>query len=70
MTHIVLAGAKIAAAPSKPAAFAMPELNRKLDDEEIADVVNYIRNAWGNSATMTNARAVSKVRKDVEHGGG
>ena len=68
--HIVLAGAKTAMTPGKPTGFAMPAFDWKLDDKEVADLVNYIRNAWGNHASRTSARAVSKVRKDVEHGGG
>ncbi|MEO8186823.1 MAG: cytochrome c [Burkholderiaceae bacterium] len=70
VTHIVLAGAKTAATPGKPTRFAMPAFAWKLNDREVADLVNYIRNAWGNHSSLTNQNAVSKVRKDVEHGGG
>jgi mono/diheme cytochrome c family protein len=68
--HVVLAGAKIAATKGKPTGFAMPAFDWKLDDKEVADLVNYIRNAWGNHASLTSADTVSKVRRDVEHGGG
>ena len=68
--HVVLAGAKMAATTGKPTGFAMPAFDWKLDDKEVADLVNYIRNAWGNHASLTSSDAVSKVRKDVEHGGG
>jgi mono/diheme cytochrome c family protein len=68
--HVVLAGAKMAATPGKPTGFAMPAFDWKLDDKEVADLVNYIRNAWGNHASPTSADAVSKVRKNVERGGG
>ena len=68
--HVVLAGAKAAATLSKPTGLAMPAFDRKLDDKQIADLVNYIRNAWGNHASQTDAGAVSKIRKDVENGGG
>ena len=68
--HVVLAGAKVAATPGKLTGFAMPAFAGKLDDKEVADLVNYIRNAWGNHSSLTNPNAVSKVRKDVEHGGG
>jgi mono/diheme cytochrome c family protein len=68
--HVVLAGAKIAATKGKPTGFAMPAFDWKLDDKEVADLVNYIRNAWGNHASLTSADIVSKVRRDVEHGGG
>jgi mono/diheme cytochrome c family protein len=68
--HVVLAGAKIAATKGKPTGFAMPAFDWKLDDKEVADLVNYIRNAWGNHASLTSADTVSKVRRDVEHSGG
>ncbi|HEY5074020.1 MAG TPA: cytochrome c [Pyrinomonadaceae bacterium] len=68
--HVVLAGAKTAATLGKPTGLAMPAFDRKLDDKQIADLVNYIRNAWGNHASQTNAGAVSKIRKDVQNGGG
>jgi len=68
--HVVLAGAKMAATPGKPTGLAMPAFDWKLDDKEVADLVNYIRNAWGNHASLTSVDTVSKVRRDVEHGGG
>jgi len=68
--HVVLGGAKAAATLSKPTGLAMPAFDRKLDDKQIADLVNYIRNAWGNHASQTDAGAVSKIRKDVQNGGG
>lgn len=68
--HVVLAGAKAAATLSKPSGLAMPAFDRNLDDKQIADLVNYIRNAWDNHASQTNAGAVSKIRKDVEKSGG
>ena len=63
MIHVVLAGAKIATTQSKPTGFAMPAFDWKLDDTEVADLVNYIRNVWGNHASPTSADAVSKVRE-------
>jgi mono/diheme cytochrome c family protein len=68
--HVVLAGAKIPATKGKPTGLAMPAFDWKLDDKDVADLVNYIRNAWGNHASLTSADTVSKVRKNVEHGGG
>ncbi len=41
----------------------MPSFRDKLDDREIARVVNYIRTAWGNNAPAnTNAQLVAEVR--------
>ena len=61
--HIVLAGARTPATSGKPTSFAMPAFDRKLNDDEVADVVNYIRNAWGNAAPAVTAEQVANARK-------
>jgi hypothetical protein len=43
----------------------MPGFGWKLDDREVADIVNYIRHAWGNRAPLVDAAAVAKVRQDI-----
>lgn len=63
--HVVLAGARMADPASKPTGLAMPGFGWKLDDREVADVVNYIRHAWGNRAPLVDAGAVAKVRKSI-----
>lgn len=63
--HVVLAGARMAAPASKPTGLAMPGFGWKMDDHQIADVVNYIRHAWGNRAPLVDADTVSEVRKDI-----
>jgi mono/diheme cytochrome c family protein len=64
--HVVLAGARMAAPTAKPTGLAMPGFGWKLDDCEIADVVNYARHAWGNRAPLVDSDAVAAVRKDIE----
>jgi mono/diheme cytochrome c family protein len=64
--HVVLAGARMAAPSSRPTGLAMPGFSWKLDDREIADVVNYARHAWGNRAPLVDADTVAAVRKDIE----
>jgi mono/diheme cytochrome c family protein len=41
---------------------AMPSFGERLDDEEIAGVVSYIRNTWGNNASMVTPEEVQQVR--------
>jgi mono/diheme cytochrome c family protein len=64
--HVVLAGSKMAAPSSLPTGLAMPGFGWKLDDREIADVLNYTRHAWGNRAPLVDAETVAAVRKDIE----
>ena len=61
--HVVLAGAKIPSTKDNPTGLAMPAFDWKLDDKEVADVVNYIRNAWGNAAPAVTAEQVANARK-------
>ncbi|MEO8655412.1 MAG: cytochrome c, partial [Ramlibacter sp.] len=69
VTHIVLAGGRTARTAGAPTGLPMPAFDKKLGDKEVAELVNYIRNAWGSHASITSADAVSKVRKDVALGG-
>ena len=43
----------------------MPAFGWKFNDQEIAALATYIRNAWGNRADAVTARQVAKVRKDA-----
>jgi mono/diheme cytochrome c family protein len=43
----------------------MPALKGVLDDVAIADVLTFIRNSWGHSATPVDAQTVAKVRADT-----
>jgi mono/diheme cytochrome c family protein len=41
---------------------AMPSFNERLDDEQIAGVITYIRNTWGNDASVVTPEEVQQVR--------
>ena len=41
---------------------AMPPFGAQLSDEEVAAVVNYIRNAWGNSFGQVSPEEVAELR--------
>ncbi len=70
LLHIVLAGAAAVKTPEKITGFAMPAFDWKLGNEDVAAVVNYIRNDWGNRAPEVDAQEVSKVRDEVLKSGG
>ena len=63
MVRVVLEGASVPAAPGQRSYLAMPAFGRKLDDQEVADVATYIRNAWGNRASTVDAAFVARSRK-------
>jgi len=45
-----------------PTPIGMPPFAQTLSDNEVAAVVSYIRNAWGNAAPAVSARDVRRVR--------
>jgi len=61
----IIGGATVVATKDKPTALAMPAFGWKLSDQEIADLTNYIRNAWGNHASVVGADAVANIRKQI-----
>jgi mono/diheme cytochrome c family protein len=62
LLHVVLRGARSAATPGAPTGAAMPQFAWLLTDDQVAAVVSYIRNAWGNSAPPVSAE-VGKARR-------
>ena len=56
---IVLRGASVPATAKAPSSLTMPGFDPILSDQEIADVVTFIRQSWGNNAA---AVAVDQVR--------
>ena len=49
-----------------PQLMAMPAFRWKLDDRQVVDVVNYVRNAWGNRASLSDAHAVARLRSALD----
>jgi mono/diheme cytochrome c family protein len=43
----------------------MPAYAEQLSDQQIADVANYIRNAWGNAAPLVTPAQVKRKRRMV-----
>jgi mono/diheme cytochrome c family protein len=65
LEHLILAGGRIGASPSRPSALTMPSFAWKLDDAEIADVCTYLRNSWGNQAAPVSAADVRAARNKL-----
>jgi mono/diheme cytochrome c family protein len=62
LEHLILAGGRIGSTPSRPSPLSMPSFAWKLSDQEIADVATYIRNSWGNQASVVSASEVAQTR--------
>jgi mono/diheme cytochrome c family protein len=59
---IVLDGAETITTPRAPNKGSMPPYASKMSDQEVADVVTYVRNAWGNAAPAAAADEVARLR--------
>ena len=58
----VLHGGFAPATPAKPRPFSMPPFGPQLDDREIAAIVSWLRNTWGQRGTRVEARQVNALR--------
>jgi mono/diheme cytochrome c family protein len=63
--RIVLRGARSVATASEPTAPGMPSYGWQLTDAQVAAVLTYIRNAWGNAAPAVTADAVARQRTSL-----
>ena len=62
LIRVVLIGSRAVATSAAPTAPAMPAFGWNLDDREIADVLTYVRNTWGNAASAVQPEDVAKLR--------
>lgn len=63
LIHIVLKGGTLPATHTAPSTFTMPAFDWRLSDQEVADVVNFIRTSWGNKGGDVTAKAVKALRE-------
>ena len=68
LIRIIIAGGRAASTSPFPTAPAMPSLGYRLSDAQIAAVVTYVRNSWGNSAAPVSAGTVQDLRSRVVRG--
>ena len=60
--QVVLGGAFAATTAANPRPFGMPPFATELDDDEVAAVLSYVRNAWGNRAAAVRPLDVQRWR--------
>ena len=63
LINIVLNGGTLPATHTAPSTFTMPAFAWRLSDQEVADVVSFIRGSWGNKGAPVNASEVADLRK-------
>ena len=62
LIHTVLFGSQAAGTTGAPTGPAMPSFAWRLSDAQVAAVVTYIRNTWGNAAATVSADKIQTIR--------
>jgi mono/diheme cytochrome c family protein len=65
LVRVVLQGTRAVSTASMPTAPAMPAFDWRLNDTQVAAVLTYIRNSWGNAAAPVLPGAVSGQRTSL-----
>ena len=66
LINIVLNGSAPLVVKGNPAPYRMPQYRAQLTNQQIADVVTFIRNGWGNNAPPVSASEVADLRKSTD----
>ncbi|MDY7530131.1 cytochrome c [Pseudomonas sp. Bout1] len=64
LINIVLNGGTLPATHTAPSTFTMPAFAWRLSDQEVADVVSFVRGSWGNKGAPVKASDVANLRKN------
>ncbi len=62
--HVVLSGWKAPVTQAAPRAFAMPNY-ASLSDQELAEIISFVRTQWGNQSAPVTAEQVHAVREEL-----
>jgi mono/diheme cytochrome c family protein len=66
LINIVLNGSSRVVVAGMPDAYRMPQFRVLMKDEEVAQVVNFIRSSWGNRAAAVTGDQVAKIRSKTD----
>ena len=62
LVHVVLEGGFPPSTHGNPRPFGMPPFATFLSNDDVADLLSYIRAAWGNGAAPVTALEVARYR--------
>ncbi|SER39674.1 Cytochrome c, mono-and diheme variants [Faunimonas pinastri] len=68
LMRVVLQGSQGAGTSGAPTHPAMPSFSHTLNDDQVASVLTYIRNSWGNAASAVAGGDVKSLRKNSPGG--
>ncbi|QXI14541.1 c-type cytochrome [Pseudomonas zeae] len=64
--NITLNGSQRVVAAGVPDAYRMPAFREQLSDQQIAEVLTFMRSTWGNQSTAVDAQTVGKLREHTD----
>lgn len=62
LIHVILHGAELPSTERRPARLRMQAYGWRLDDQEVAELASFVRQAWHNKAGNVSAQEVQAVR--------
>lgn len=65
LIHLVLSGSRMPSTELAPTPLAMPDFGKRLSDQQVADLLTFVRSSWGNRAAAVTREQVTQVRKSV-----
>ncbi len=66
LINLMLNGSIPLVAKGTPDAYRMPQFRQQLSDQNIAEIITFIRNRWGNQAPAVTAAQVATLRKTTD----
>ena len=66
LINITLNGSARIVVQGLPDAYRMPQFRVLSNDQDVADVVNFIRTSWGNNAPAVTVEQVAKIRANTD----
>jgi mono/diheme cytochrome c family protein len=66
LISVVLAGSSLPGTAAAPSALGMPGFGWRLSNDEVAQLLTFIRNSWGNQASSVSAGEVGRVRASLD----
>ncbi|NWD74457.1 cytochrome c [Pseudomonas gingeri] len=64
--NITLNGSQRVVAAGVPDAYRMPAFRQQLSDQQIAEVLTFVRGTWGNQSAAVDSKAVATLREHTD----
>jgi len=66
LVHVVLKGSSMPSTQTAPSKLAMPGFGWRLNDTDVAEVLSFVREGWGNHSKPVSSTEIVRVRKTLE----